>query len=57
MQIDKALRRERKRQKRNKMIMDNRSVFLLEELSDKRIKKNTSKNKRRQREERIEENG
>lgn len=34
--LDKALRRERKKCRRDKMQMDNRSIFLLEELAEKK---------------------
>lgn len=39
MKLDKASRRERKRQKRNKMVVDSKSVFVIESEKEKRDKK------------------
>lgn len=46
MKIDKALGRDRKRQKRNKMIVDNRGIFIIE--NEKRKREEKLKKKRRQ---------
>lgn len=39
MKLEKAVRRERKRQKRNRMIVDSKSVFTIESEKEKRDRK------------------
>jgi hypothetical protein len=39
MKLDKSLRRDRKRQRRHKMVVENKSIFTLEELINKNGKK------------------
>ncbi len=45
MKLQKALRRDRKREKRMKMVVDSRSVFLMEEEARKRAQEIKDKRK------------
>jgi hypothetical protein len=45
MNIEKAEKRDKKRQKKNRMIIDNRSIFTIQETIIKKSKKNNKKEK------------